>query len=129
MSNNDAMANPDVSIIILNFNGGQHILNCIESIYKTTKNFEIILIDNNSTDNSENICKNKFPDIILIRNPINEGMSARNIGLKSANGKYTIFLDSDTIVTESWIEEFVRSFEDHGPGLYGPKFLKTGKEN
>ena len=74
MPKNDVKVKPEVSIIILNFNGGQHILNCIESIYKTTKNFEIILIDNNSTDNSENIFMSNYffgGDVIFKKRVIN----------------------------------------------------------
>lgn len=116
---------PKFSIIILNFNGGNLIINCIESILNSnSKSYEIIVIDNNSTDNSEKICKEKFPFIHLIKNPTNIGMSARNIGLNKSLGEFIIFLDSDTIVTSNWLEKFYDSFQKNGPGLYQPKFLR-----
>ena len=74
-----------VSIIILNFNGGKHLEECLDSIFDSKFNgFEVLLIDNNSQDNSAKICKEKFPSISLTENDKNEGMSARNIGIKKA---------------------------------------------
>ena len=71
LENND-LKNKLTSIIILNYNGAKVLHNCIESIYKTTKEkFEIIVIDNNSIDNSHNECKKQFPGIVLIENSEN----------------------------------------------------------
>jgi len=119
-----------VSIIILNFNGGIHVKECVESIFKTKNcNFEIILIDNNSTDNSHIICKEMFPHIILIRNNVNMGMSARNIGLDIAKGKFIVFLDSDTLVTPEWLDLLIESYNKNGPALYQPKILRKEERN
>ena len=61
--------NPLVSVIVLNYNAGELLLNCIESIKKSAyKNLEIIVVDNISTDKSQKICKEKYPDIKLIQN-------------------------------------------------------------
>ena len=119
-----------VSIIILNYNGREFILNCLESIYKTKNiSFEIILIDNNSKDNSQNNCKKKFPNITLIQNEKNMGMGARTIGIKEAKGNYIVFLDYDTIVEPLWLKKFIQSFQEHGPGLYQPKLLDLNNSN
>ena len=60
---------PYITIIILNYNGKEYIFDCINSVFKTTGcNFEVILIDNNSTDQSSEYCKEKFPDLTLIKN-------------------------------------------------------------
>jgi len=118
------MNEPKVSIIIVNYNGGDFILNCIKSIYQTEDiAFEIILIDNDSKDNSQNISKEKFPEIKLIQNKENIGMSARTIGIKEAKGEYIVFLDSDTKVESDWLKKFLHSSEKHGSGLYQPKLL------
>jgi GT2 family glycosyltransferase len=124
------LSSPLATIIILNYNGGNHVVECLESIFSTrTLDFELIFIDNNSSDGSQDVCREKFPQMRFVQNTKNEGMSARNIGLKSAQGKYIVFLDSDTIVTPNWLENFVSSFEKHGDGLYGPKILKKGTTN
>ncbi|RZD46864.1 MAG: glycosyl transferase [Thaumarchaeota archaeon] len=119
--------NPFVSIIILNYNGIQYIKKCLESVFKTVGcNFEVILIDNGSTDGSSLICKEKFPDIKLFQNKKNLAMAGRNIGIDNANGEYIVFLDSDATVDPYWIQNFIKSYLEHGPGLYQGKILQTG---
>jgi GT2 family glycosyltransferase len=119
-----------VSIIIVNFNGGNLIHECIQSIYNTnSNNFEIILIDNNSSDNSHIECKKKWPEIKLFQNDENIGLTARNMGIKKANGEFIVFLDSDTIVTDHWLENLMDSFRKNGDGLYQPKLMDKNKPN
>ncbi len=121
VKNNDTL----VSIIILNYNGGKHLIDCIDSVSNTEGcKFEIILIDNNSSDNSHILCKEKFPQITLIQNKENLGMSARNTGIKAAKGDYVVFLDSDTQVKSDWLKIFIDSYKTHGDGLYQPKLLE-----
>ena len=118
------------SIIILNYNGEKVIQDCIESIYKTTNTkFEIIIIDNGSVDNSHKKCKEKFPEIILIENNENIGMTARNSGIENSKGDFIVFLDSDTTVEFEWLTNFFNSYDTHGEGLYQPKFLEKERPN
>ena len=117
-----------VSIIIVNFNGGEIVYECIDSIYQTVLNeFEIILIDNKSLDNSHRKCKQKWPEIKLIENDENIGLTARNIGIDNARGEFIVFLDSDTIVTKGWLENLHKSFKENGEGLYQPKLLEKNR--
>ena len=128
--NNSSIKKSFVSIIILNYNGEKVIIDCLDSIYKTEDiDFEIILIDNNSQDKSHKKCKEEFPEIILIENQENFGMTARNIGIKEAKGNFVVFLDSDTIVEPKWLVHFLKSYENHGEGLYQPKFLEIERPN
>lgn len=116
---------PFVSIIILNYNGGDYILDCIESVYKSMGcKFEVILIDNGSTDNSSIGCKEKFSDIILFQNQKNIAMAARNIGIDNAHGNFIVFLDADTIVQPNWLLALLESYKQHGEGLYQGKLLE-----
>ena len=113
-----------ISIIILNYNGAKYLLECVDSVYKTAScKLEVILIDNNSSDNSQVICKEKFPEVILIQNKENIGLAARNIGIKKAGGDFIVFLDSDTVVNPNWLITLLNSFEKNGDGLYQPKIL------
>ncbi len=127
------MTNPSsnfVSIIIINFNGGTMVQECIESIKKTkTIPYEIILIDNASTDNSFSKCKKIFPDIVFLKNKKNVGLGARNLGLEIAKGNFIVFLDFDTIVEPSWLEIFINSFAFNGDGLYQPKLLESNRRD
>jgi len=116
---------PLVSIIILNFNGGKILLDCINSVINTVNiEKEIILIDNGSDDNSHFICQKKFSEIILIQNKKNIGLAARNFGLEKATGRFIVFLDSDTIVQKNWLDILMESYKEHGEGLYQPKILE-----
>ena len=116
-----------VSIIILNYNAGDLLLNCIESIQKTTyDNYEIILVDNASDDKSHLMCKERFPFIKLISNNKNFGYcEGNNIGIRKAQGDFIIVLNPDTIVDPLWISELISAFEKKGDGLYQPKFFTT----
>jgi len=116
---------PLISIIILNFNAGKLLLNCIESLTKLTyKNIELIIVDNVSTDNSQNQCKEKFPQVKLIQNRKNSGYcGGNNVGIKNANGEFIIILNPDTIVESNLIDELFKAYNIHGEGLYQPKIL------
>ena len=115
-----------VSVVILNYNGIQYIENCLKSVFRTTGcKFEVILIDNGSTDDSAVICKEKFPLIRLFQNKENLAMFARNIGIDHANGEFIVFLDSDATVDPCWLQNLIKSYLIHGIGLYQGKILET----
>jgi len=122
--------NPLVSVIVLNYNAGKLLLNCIESIKKSAyKNLEIIVVDNISTDKSQKACKEKYPDIKLIQNNENFGYcEGNNIGIREAKGDYIIILNPDTIVESSWIEELISAYNKFGDGLYQPKFFSLDEK-
>ncbi|MDC0171506.1 glycosyltransferase family 2 protein [Candidatus Nitrosopelagicus sp.] len=114
-----------VSIIILNYNAGDLLLNCIESVQKSNyKNLEIIVVDNISSDNSQNKCKEKFPEISLIQNNKNFGYcEGNNIGIRSARGDFIMILNPDTIIEPDTITELFSAYGQFGEGLYQPKIL------
>ena len=88
-----------VSIIIPHYNGKELLYNCINSIYQNIQieNFEIIVVDNGSTDDSVQNIKQLFSDIVIITNETNVGYSGGcNIGAQNAKGKYLLFLNNDT---------------------------------
>ena len=118
---------PLISIIILNYNAGNLLIDCVSSIEKSAyTNFEIILVDNVSKDNSHKKCKEKFPTIKLIENNKNLGYcEGNNVGLRMARGEYVVILNPDTIVDNNWLDELLKAYENNGEGLYQPKFLAT----
>ena len=123
--------NPLVSIIILNYNAGELLMNCIKSIIESNYlNYEIILVDNNSTDQSHIKCKKKFEQIKLIENEKNFGYcEGNNIGIRKASGKFITILNPDTIVDKNWLKFLIQAYEDYGEGLYQPKFLSLYEKN
>ena len=123
--------NPLVSIIILNYNAGDLLLNCVDSVFKSTyPNFEVIIVDNLSTDNSHIRCKEKFEKIQLIENKKNLGYcEGNNVGIKSANGEFILILNPDTIVDPDWLNELFHAYHKHGEALYQPKHLSLKEKS
>jgi len=102
--------NPLVSVIIVNYNGKTYLEKCLESLMKINyKNYEIILVDNNSTDTSIEFVKNTYPSITIIKLNDNYGFAEpNNIGAKNAKGDYLLFLNNDTEVNADFIGEMIK---------------------
>ncbi|SHH44130.1 hypothetical protein SAMN02745135_00815 [Caloranaerobacter azorensis DSM 13643] len=104
----------DLSIIIVNYNTRELTRQTLQSIYKYNHNldFEVIVVDNNSSDDSINMIKDEFPQVILIQNKENLGFSkANNIGINKSKGKYILLLNSDTIIQRDTLEIMVDFME------------------
>jgi GT2 family glycosyltransferase len=123
--------NPLISIIILNYNAGDLIFNCVNSVFQTKyENYEVILVDNISTDGSHKKCKKNFDKIQLIENSKNFGYcEGNNIGIRKAKGEFIVILNPDTIVEPNWLDEFLIAYSKFGEGLYQPKILSLYEEN
>src|SRR5688572_25488712 len=106
---------PKVSIIITNYNGGQVLLDCIESVKKINyPNFEVVLIDDRSKDGSfEEAIKNKGKlKLKASRNKVNLGFAgANNAGLKLSSGDYVLLLNNDTKVDKLLLRKLVDRME------------------
>ena len=122
--------NPLVSIIILNYNAGNLLLNCVDSVFKSTyPNFEVLVVDNISTDNSHVICKKKFEKIRLIENKENLGYcEGNNVGIRNANGEFIVILNPDTTVEPNWLDHLMSAYNEFGEGLYQPKFFSLNEK-
>ena len=107
------MVVPKISIIIVNYNGKELLQKCLESLFKTDyENFEVILVDNNSTDNSIEFVTKNYPKIIVIKLDSNKGFAEpNNIGAKIAKGDHLLFLNNDTVTTTNFISEMIKVFE------------------
>ena len=107
-----------VSIIIVNYNGKIHLQKCIDSILNNNyKNYEIIVVDNNSNDESVDFIK-KFSYIRLIQLDKNYGYAKpNNMGAKIANGDYLFFLNNDTTIYRNTIEELLKAFQTPKIGM------------
>jgi len=107
---------PLVSIIIVNYNGERFLTECLSSVFRADyKNFEVIVVDNGSSDKSHAILE-KFAkentNIKLIKNGKNLGFGpANNVGFKYAKGEYIVFLNNDTSVESQWLSPVVDVME------------------
>ena len=120
---------PSVYIIILYWNSKEDIYDCLDSILKQNyKNYEIVIVDNGSTDNGLEELKKNHPDLIYIINKKNLGYAAgNNVGMKFAYEKgadYIIILNPDTIVEENWISGLIEAgSKNPSAGIIGSKLL------
>lgn len=112
-----------VSVIIVSCNTRELLRRCLESL--ASAGCEIIVVDNASTDGSEEMVAREHPGVTLIRNERNLMFAkANNQGLRQAHGEYLLMLNSDTVVPKGCIEGLVRFLEEHpGAGAVGPKVL------
>src|SRR5438132_13821210 len=96
-----------VSIIILNYNGREHLEACLASLQDLefpAQRLEIIVVDNGSTDGSLGFIKARFHSVVLIHNETNLGLSkAANIVAERAKGEYVVFLNNDLRVKMNWL--------------------------
>ncbi len=121
---------PELSIIIVNLNNKDLILDCIDSIQKEGSgiDLEIIVVDNGSTDGSVNaLRKIQIPKskLKIIENKENLGYAkANNQGIKKAKGKYILLLNSDTLVKKTSLGKLLDFAEEKDDaGVVGPKLL------
>ncbi|PKP61969.1 glycosyltransferase family 2 protein [Candidatus Atribacteria bacterium HGW-Atribacteria-1] len=111
------MNHPKVAIIVLNWNGKQDTIECLESLKQITySNYEILLVDNGSTDGSVKYFKERYPEIEIIVNEENLGFAEGNniamkVALKDKYVKYIALLNNDTKVEPYWLEELVKVAE------------------
>lgn len=120
----------DVSVILVNYNTCRLTIEAIGSVYKLTKriNFEVIVVDNNSFDDSEKEIKKNFPNVIFIKNEKNIGFGrANNIGMNIAKGKYLFLLNTDTYLLNNAIElffDFMEKVENSDVAVVGGHLYK-----
>ncbi len=117
------------SFVIVSFNTRQLTLNCIKSIYKhEKKDFEVIVVDNASTDGSVPAISKQFPQVKLIVNEHNLGFSqANNQGISASSGEYIILLNSDTELIEPLSDKLISRFRDSRVGAVVPQLLNPDR--
>lgn len=106
----------DLSIIIVSYNTRNLLRNCLQSIYANASegDFEVLVIDNASTDGSANMVKEEFPQVELICNEKNLGFAkANNLGIERSNGRHILLLNSDTEVLAGALDGMVNFLEAH----------------
>ena len=116
---------PLVSIVVLNFNGEGLLRECLNSVFRTNyTNYEVIVVDNGSSDRSCEIVNEEFIHARLVRNPVNSGYSrGNNIGILRSRGQFVVLLNNDTVVEPNWLPELVREAKQNPMCFYQPKIL------
>lgn len=116
-----------VSVIIVNYNVKYFLEVCLHSVFKAAAGFaaEVIVVDNNSKDDSCAMVREKFPQAILIENKDNAGFSkANNQGVAIAKGEYILFLNPDTVMPEDFFRHTLPYMDAHSnAGALGPRLI------
>lgn len=116
-----------LSIVIVNYNVEYFLDQCLSSVKTALKNIEgeIIVVDNNSIDGSNDMVKTKYPDVILIENKNNVGFSvANNQGINLSTGEYVLILNPDTVVEHDTFEKVIAFMDMHeNAGALGVKMV------
>lgn len=106
---------PLVSIILVNWNGAHHLRTCFNALRaQTFRDFESILVDNDSHDPSLEVLASEFPEVRVIALKENRGFAGgSNVGVRAARGEIVVLLNNDTEVEPCWLEEVVAAFGRH----------------
>ena len=109
------MTDPDgllVSVVVVNYEGAGHLPACLTALAEQTlprHHFEVIVVENASTDGSARLIRDRFPWCRLVASPTNLGFAAgNNLGLWSARGRWVALLNNDTVADPYWLEELLR---------------------
>src|SRR5690349_1027152 len=126
------MAEPRVSIVILNWNGQNFLQQFLPSVLATTYiNKEVVVIDNASTDDSVSYLQQHWPTVRIVQNKGNYGFAqGYNEGLKQVQSDYYVLLNSDVEVTPNWIGGMVELLEkDKTIAACQPKILQYAQKD
>lgn len=121
----------ELSVIIVNYNGLQFLQNCFDSLIQNLNeiNYEIILFDNNSVDESKVFIKEKYPNVICIESNQNLGFGVgNNRAVSVAKGDYLLLINNDTIVLDALKPILEQLKSDNSIGVIGIKMLNKNKE-
>lgn len=117
----------ELSIIIVNYNTRDFLRDCLRSIYSSQGDFqyEVIVVDNCSPDDSVEMVRQEFPQAKLIASEINRGYAyANNLGLRQARGHYLLLLNPDTVLPPTALLGMLDFMEEHpDAGVAGPKLV------
>lgn len=118
---------PLFSVLILNWNGRELLGECVESVLaQTFRAFELIVVDNGSTDGSREMLRQRWGgNIRMVDLPCNRGFAGgNNAGIRVARGRYVVLLNNDTAVEPDWLAALSRATRRHPEaGMFTPKIL------
>ena len=105
---------PDMSIVLVCWNNREYLRPCLESLYDgdLQSSFDVVVVDNGSTDGSQAMLRDEYPDVLIIQNNHNVGLGrASNQGIEATRGRYVLLLNNDTIVNGPSLDALVDFLE------------------
>ena len=121
-----------VYVVIPNWNGEDHIAECLDSLTKQTQSVKIIVVDNGSSDDSVKIIKDNFPAVELLKFPDNAGFAGGvNRGIKEAikqGAQYIALFNNDAVADKNWLKNLAKAAESNPKaGIITGKFMRMNK--
>ena len=104
-----------VDVVALNHNGKRFLFPCLTALRaQTYRDFQVLLVDNSSTDQSIELVQSEFPEVHVLTLPENLGFcGGNNRGIETTSGEYVVLLNNDTEVTPGWLAALVKALDDH----------------
>ena len=117
---------PAISVVMVNYNGERYLGDCLQSLSdQTFRDFDVIVVDNGSTDDSLDLIRKDFPWVKVI--PLNKNMGfarGNNIGFEASSSKYIVTLNNDTIADIGWLEALYKAADtDRTTGMVASKIM------
>jgi GT2 family glycosyltransferase len=114
------------SVVVPVWNGREHLLACLDALLaQDYPNFQVIAVDNGSTDGSADLIAERYPEVQVIRNERNLGFAGVcHVGLRTATGDVLVLLNQDTVVRSGWLSGLMRGLEEPQVGIVGSKLLE-----
>jgi GT2 family glycosyltransferase len=117
----------DMSIVLVCWNNKDYLDPCLKSLYDAglENSFDVIVVDNGSTDGSQEMLREKYPDVKIIQNDHNVGLGkASNQGIEATTGEFILLLNNDTIVNKHALDSLANFMREHpDAGAVGGKLL------
>lgn len=116
-----------LSVVIVNYNVKHFLEQCLNSVFKALEGVEaeVFVVDNNSVDSSNQMIREKFPNVIHIENKVNVGFSkANNQAIQRSKGEYVLLLNPDTVVEDDTFKKVIAFMDSHADaGALGVKMI------
>lgn len=121
-------ASPLVSIVIVNYNGAELLRQCLRSVFSQSyRLIEVIVVDNNSRDDSIEVTRREFPEAHIIRCEKNLGFAeGSNVGVRAASGEFVVLLNNDATVEDNWLEGLLEILDDEKVAIVTSKVVTEG---
>jgi GT2 family glycosyltransferase len=123
---------PEVSVVIVNWNGAEYLSRCLEAVTaQTHTNYEVIVVDNNSSDHSVDDIENNWPKIRIIKLDENIGFAAaNNLGAREARGRWLAVLNNDAFPNSGWLVGLLSAVDDYPEfSFFASCIIHSGSNN
>jgi len=120
---------PDLAVVVVNYNAGEHLLACLTSVLASAGDaaLEIVVVDNNSRDGSAKTAAERFPEVLVIETGTNRGFAAGvNVGIRATRAPFVFVLNPDAVITVGSLAALAKLARDRpNVGLLGPLIRNT----